>query len=536
MKKSGFVTGAFIVTLGIVITKILGILYVIPFYNIVGDQGGALYGYAYNIYTLFIALSSAGIPLAISKLVSEYHTKGYYKAMNKTFSIGKRLAILLGILVFVLLEVFSFFIASSIVGNVSGGNTVSDVTLVIRIVGFSVLIVPLLGVYRGFFEGHRFMGVISISQVLEQLIRVIIIVLGSFVALTILDLPLEVAVSISLIGTFIGAVISYIYLYYKKVKNKSLFLDEVYKVKEPKISGILILKLIVIYAFPFIMIDIFKSLYNYIDMFTVVDTLVNKLNMEVVDAESIMAMLSTWGAKFNMILYSVSTGIIVSLVPNLTASLIKGDKVDINRRISQSFNILLYFLIPMTIGIGFLADPIWNLFYGESVYGGNLLSYNIVAGLVASLFTLVISIIVVFKDYKTLIISLVSGVLIKWLFNSTLMISFTNLGLPSYYGAISSTIFGFLLSFIICMIVLNKKYGVSYEGIVKNLIDILGGIFIMYVILFIIDLVIPITEGNSLVIIVIYGIVGSLIYLGYTLKIGTVKNIFGNRLSYFKRK
>ena len=69
--------GAFIATFGVVITKIIGILYVIPFYKIIGEQGGALYGYAYNIYSIFLGISTAGIPLAISKITSEYNTLGY---------------------------------------------------------------------------------------------------------------------------------------------------------------------------------------------------------------------------------------------------------------------------------------------------------------------------------------------------------------------------------------------------------------------------------------------------------------------------
>ena len=71
LKKSGFIEGAFIATTCIIITKIIGVLYVIPFYNIIGEQGGTLYGYAYNIYNIFLIISSAGIPLAISKLTSE---------------------------------------------------------------------------------------------------------------------------------------------------------------------------------------------------------------------------------------------------------------------------------------------------------------------------------------------------------------------------------------------------------------------------------------------------------------------------------
>ena len=108
MKKNNFVQGAFIATLGIVITKILGILYVIPFYAIIGEQGGALYGYAYSIYLVFMAISSAGIPLAISKIISEYQTLGYYNAKQRSFKIGKQIATTLGILCFIILFVFEY--------------------------------------------------------------------------------------------------------------------------------------------------------------------------------------------------------------------------------------------------------------------------------------------------------------------------------------------------------------------------------------------------------------------------------------------
>ena len=71
MKKNGFMEGAIIATIAIIISKVLGVLYVIPFYKIIGEQGGALYGYAYNIYNIFLIISSAGIPLAISKITKK---------------------------------------------------------------------------------------------------------------------------------------------------------------------------------------------------------------------------------------------------------------------------------------------------------------------------------------------------------------------------------------------------------------------------------------------------------------------------------
>jgi O-antigen/teichoic acid export membrane protein len=73
MKKNPFIQGAMIATIGIVISKILGIIYVIPFYAVIGQKGGALYGYAYAMYSIFLNLSSIGIPLAFSRLTSEYN-------------------------------------------------------------------------------------------------------------------------------------------------------------------------------------------------------------------------------------------------------------------------------------------------------------------------------------------------------------------------------------------------------------------------------------------------------------------------------
>ena len=83
MKKNPFLQGAVVATLGVVITKILGIVYVIPFYAVIGEKGGALYGYAYSIYSIFLNLSSIGFPLAMSKITSEYNTLGYFKLKKK---------------------------------------------------------------------------------------------------------------------------------------------------------------------------------------------------------------------------------------------------------------------------------------------------------------------------------------------------------------------------------------------------------------------------------------------------------------------
>lgn len=538
VQKSSFIKGAFIATLGIVLTKILGIVYVIPFHAVIGDRGGALYGYAYTIYLLFMSLSSAGIPLAISKIVSEYQTLGYYNAKRRAFIIGKKIALLLGFICFLLLLLFAPWIAHAVLGDLSGGNTISDVTLVIRVVASALLFVPVLSIYRGYFEGHRFMEDPSFSQVLEQLVRVFVIVLGSFLALKVFDLSITTAVGIAVFGATAGAISAYLYLIYKKNKNNSKFNEKIRPVNEPIITNKQIFKKIVIYAVPFILIDVFKSLYNYIDMVTVVEGLVQYANFSVTDAETIMSMLSTWGAKFNMIVLSISTGIIISLIPNLTTSVVKKDYDDINDKINQAFSILLFFTLPMTLGISFLADSIWNVFYGASEYGPSVLSYFIFVGFMIGLFTSTVSIIQVLKDYKTVIWSLVIGVVLKFLLNDNLIMAFYKMGLPAYYGVITASLIGYFVSFMICIMRLKFKYKINYENLTKNLIDTICGSMLMIVGLFLVNLILPSTDSRiiHLVYIVIYVAVGALIYIVYMWNTKSMKRIFGNRLNYWIKK
>ena len=533
MKKSGFINGALITTLGIVIAKILGIIYVIPFHAVIGDEGGALYGYAYTIYTLFVSLASAGVPLAISKLVSEYQTMGYYNAKKRVFAMGRKIALLLGFISFIIILITAPLLAKAVLGNVVGGNSIKDVTFVIRVIGTAILIVPTLSIYRGYFEGHRLFTPPSVSQVLEQIIRVLIIVLGSYLAIKVFKLDLTNAVGIALLGATIGAIASYIYLLEKWIKNKKVFNEKIRKVNEPRISDKVILRKIVYYAIPFIMIDVFKALYNYVDMFTVVKGLVNYAKFEAVDAEVIYSMLSTWANKFNMIVLAISTGVVVSLIPNLTESIVKKEHKEIEKKINQALSVLLFLTIPMTFGISFLAKPIWALFYGDSVYGSSVLSFYIFVGFFIGLFTSLIIIIQTLKDKKIVMISLITGVILKIILNTYLLKAFYSINFPPYYGTITASIIGYLVSIIICLVVLRRKYKINFEEVVNNFVNIMCAAFLMVLVLFIFKLFIPIASTNrimNLVIILGYAVIGIIVYFVYGHYSKLTNKVFGRNI------
>ena len=529
LKKNSFIQGAFIATLGIVISKILGIIYVIPFYAIIGDQGGALYGYAYNIYSIFLGISQAGLPLAMSKLISEYNTLGYYETKEKIYKVGKTFLNILGVICFLILFIFAPQIADLIIGGVTDGNSPEDIIFVIRIISTAILVVPILSVSRGYLQGHKFITPTPVSQIIEQIVRVLIIVIGSYLMLRVFNFPLRTAVGCAVFAATVGAICSYLYIYVKIKKNKEQFNVKSIK-KEPNLSTKKILKMLIIYAIPFVMIDLFRSIYNSVDVITLVKSLVNNFGYLTKDAETVMSVISTWGLKLNMIIISVVSGIMTSLIPNLTSSFVSGDMKDVNKKINQTLQIILCISLPMTIGLSFITTPVWNVFYGMSTYGEITYRYLVFVAFATTLFTATTTTMQLLKEYKMVFFTLIVGLLIKSTLNIPLMYLFNNLGIYPFYGAITATILGFVTSAIISTIHIKRKFNINYKTTISEAKNIIIAVTLMLAVMFATTYIIPLkVEGRllSFVIAVIYALIGGTVYLIYTYKTKTLENVFG---------
>ena len=528
LKKNSFMQGAFIATFGIVLSKILGMIYVIPFYALVGESGGALYGYAYNIYSIFLSISTAGIPLAISSITSEYNTLGEYANKEKTFHIAKKYLSIIGIICFIILFAFAKDIGYLIIGNNTGGNSIDDIAFVIRVISFSILIVPTLSVYRGYLQGNKFITPTSISQVLEQIIRVSIIIIGSFITVKVLNLSIKYAVACALLGASVGSLFSYLYLVHVRRKNKdSLKINNTDVSSEPTKK---ILKKILLCSLPFVLCDVGKSLYNSVDTFFVVRTLTN-LGYETKVAESVMSVISTWGNKLNMIVIAIGTGFAVSLIPNMTSSFVKKDCKDINIKIHQTFKTLLFITLPMTLGLSFLANPVWNVFYGASAYGPTVFKFSIIVALVTVLLSASQVIALTFKEYKILLVSVLAGLILNAVCDIPLMLLIDKLGGYAFYGATLSTCLGHTLTIIMILNLIRKKYKVNLNESFKSGFKIVLFTGIMLLSLYLLTYIVPINDFGrikSLLIVVLYAIVGMIIYLFLSYKSKLIYNIFGN--------
>ena len=531
MKKNSFMQGALIATIAIIITKVIGILYVIPFYNIIGDRGGALYGYAYTIYSTFLSISTVGIPLAISKLVSEYNALGYTHARERVYRQGKRAIFLFALFVFIVLVFFAKGIAKLILGDITGGNTIEDITFVIRVIATALLIIPSLSISRGYLQGNKYITPSSLSQVVEQLFRVIVVVVGSYIMLKVTG-NTTFAVSVACFGATIGGICAYIYLRRKIKNNAEEFKTLQEKEEEKKITTKEIWTKIIKYAFPFVMIDVVGNACMIINMFTVVRILVNHCNFTITDAETVMSSLTTWGSKLCMIISSIATGMVISLLPNITDSYVKEDNKTVTKYINESFEMLLYMAVPMTLGLSFLSKPVWEIFYGNHGLASDVFTIFVFNGLTSSLYTVTLTIMQSIDKYRVVFVSLFIEVLTKLVLQYPLMILAYNLGLGAYIGNIMATILATMSTVVISLIYMKVKMKINLRESFITTIEIFLAALIMYFSLMLLNNFVPVIvdgRSNALIVVIIYILVGGGIYFLITYN-NIFKKIFGKEV------
>ena len=521
MKKNSFIGGTFIATASVIFVKILGMLYVVPFYAIVGTKGGALYSYAYNIYNMFLLISAAGIPSAISKIISEYDALGMYEAKTRAFNLAKKLIMVISVITFIALFFFAEELATLIIGDLKGGNTIEDVCFVIRCVSFAVLLIPHLSVTKGYFQGHH---------LIEQVVRIIIILVGSYVSLKIFNSTLPVAVGIAVSGAFFGGLVAYIYLKAKMNKHKSdLNLDQEYQ--KDKITNKEIIKEIIKYAVPFIIINIVSSIYSTTDMILILRTL-SKLGYDATTVEFITSIISTWGGKISMIVNSIASGMTLALIPMIVSAYATRKFKELNEHLNKALQIIIYVSLPMTIGLSILATPVWTLFYNTNPYGGAVLKVMIFNALLGNIAMICNATLQSSNRFKLVYLNNIVGLLVNAILDVPLMLLCHKLGIGAYYGAIISSSIGYIISIYISLHYIQKEEGfkLNYSNTFIIVLKTLVPTFAMVVILLFINRLLPFnlySKIDSLIVVIINVIVGATIYLGISYKMDIINYIFG---------
>ncbi len=515
MRKNSFVEGTIIAYIAIVVTKLLGALYNIPFYGIIGERGGVIYSYAYTIYALFLDISTSGIPVAISIVISEYATRGMYRSKERAYSLGLRVVVLISVLAFAVMQLFAKPIGRYFIGDMTQGVSVNDVAVAIRTISVCVLIVPFLSMRRGYLQGHKCMSAASASQVIEQIVRIGVVLAGAYVAIFVLDLGTTTGVCVALLGAAVGAAAALLYLRRKKRANAELFLEGADEAEENPASNKEILRKIFFYCITIIIVSMATNIYNIVDMKML---LVGLHNLHYSDeaTQVIASIASSWIPKICMIVAALSIGMTSSIAPHMAESYTVGDLYGVNFKLNQALGTLLVVSIPLATGMAIFADPVYRVFYGDSLYGGNILVLALAVNVVGSMTTVVGMAMQSMNRGKTVCVCTVVGIVLNTALDLPLIYGFNALGLPAYLGASAASIVGQAVTVLLLLGSLRRNLQFTYAPAWRTLWRVLLPTAAMAAVVLLLKWLWPVVEGRGLLLLVqlgVFGVSGALVYL-----------------------
>ena len=368
--KESFMQGIFAVMFSQVIIKLLGLLYKLYLTNKegFGDKGNAIYSSGFQIYALFLTLSSIGVPSAISKLVSERVAIGDNRGTHKIFKVCFVTFGLIGLLGTIILMLGANYIANILL-------QIPEAELTLAALAPSIFFVAISSVIRGYFNGKGQMKATANSQTVEQ-------VLKSIFTITIVELigiyskgNTVVMAAGANMATTLGTFFSSMYLYrFYKHKREEVWNDINTSVNYKAQSIRKIIKQILIVSIPISLSAILAAISKNIDSFTVVRGLKNF--MPEANAKIQYGILSGKVDTLIVLPRSLNVAFSIALVPYIAAALAKKEYTKAKEKISFTILITLLIGIPCTAIMFVFARNILTLLFPNATEGEEILQIS----------------------------------------------------------------------------------------------------------------------------------------------------------------
>ena len=342
-KKQSFLGGAAILASAVVIVKIIGAFYKLPLNNILGSQGKTYFQTAYNIYNVLLTISTAGLPLAISKMTSEAHAQGRDNEKRKIFRTAIWLFFALGLAGSLLM----FFGAAQLAGFMNNDMA----RLPIQALAPAVFCVCLLACMRGYTQGQGNMAPTAVSQVLEALCKLGIGLPLAWYVLKI-GMSLDTGAAGAIFGVTIGTFISMLFLIGYLLTHR----EHTNSLDVPSGSGSLMKRILVI-GIPITLSNSAMSIINILDTKIVLGQLQNGLRLMEEEASTLYGQYSMAMDMPNMVASFVYP-VTMSLIPFAAAALARKDNAEADRIISSAFRLIAILALPAGVGLSVLSTPI----------------------------------------------------------------------------------------------------------------------------------------------------------------------------------
>ncbi|HEL1218150.1 putative polysaccharide biosynthesis protein [Streptococcus equi] len=526
------VQGAAWSTAGNFISRLLGVLYIIPWYIWMGQyaiQANALFNMGYNVYAYFLLISTTGLNVAIAKQVAKYNSMGQQEHSYQLIRSTLKVMLVLGLVFSVLM-----YLGSPLFARLSGG----DETLVpiMHSLSLAVFVFPVMSVIRGIFQGYKEIKPYALSQIAEQLVRVIWMLLTTFFIMKMGSKDYIAAVTQSTFAAFIGMIASMAVLFYyfwTQGLLKAIFTKTEHSIPID-IKGLLIETLKE--SIPFIITGSAIQAFQLIDQWTFVNTMTLFTNYTRSQLWVLFGYFNANPAKITMVLIAVAASIGSVGIALLTENYVKKDMRAAARLIINNIEMLLMFLLPALTGAIILARPLYTVFYGSSEGQAVRLFVAVLClTLLMALYTLFSPMLQALFENRKAIYYFAYGVFVKLVLQVPLIYLF------HAYGPLLATTFGLLVPIYLMYRrlhqvtrfnrrLLHKRILLTViETALMGLIVLLSSWLLGYVIK-------PTGRLTSLLYLVIIGGLGMGVYAYMTLVTRQLDKLIGSRAARYRQK
>lgn len=414
-KGQNYMHGAAILTVGVIIMKILGFIYKIPLGNILGDEGYSMFMGAYSIYFIFFTLATAGLPVALSRLVAEADANGRAKQEEKTFRVARWTFFVIGLVFALIMFLFPEWLAESYLEN-------RDAALSIKAMSPAILFVCLVSAYRGYCQGNGNMIPTTVDEVLEVFFKAVsgliiayMLVRGGF------GRPVSSAGAI--LGVSIGSAVSLLYMVFYKRRNYDVLaspysagivdVNDTPEDDEKVDSTGKIIKDILTIGIPIAFGACIMAILNSVDSKLCMNRLQSAAGFSYYDAKVLYGVYGKAQTLFNLPAAFI-TPLTIAIVPEISAAIARGEKRRAYVVAEDSMRISAVVSMPMGIGLMVLAFPIMEVLYPNSnAAGPGLLKIMGAASLFVCLVLMENAVLQASGHEKLTMVTMITGGLVK---------------------------------------------------------------------------------------------------------------------------
>lgn len=457
VKKQSFLQGALIIAIAHVFVKIIGALFKIPLTRfILGPDGIGIYNSSYTIYNVLFIVSTAGLPVAISKMVSESIAKNNYNEALKIFKVSKIILFILGVAGFAILlfgaNAFAEFLK------------IPSACAAIIAMAPSLFFVSIMSAYRGFYQGMSNMMPTALSEVIEAGGKMFV---GLLLAYIFLQYGVEYAASGAILGvstgTFFAAIFLIIYWYKVRPNIKKMCSKDDKATSSTKSIASRLIKL----AVPITLGASVFTLASVIDLTMIMRQLAS-LGFDEDARKTMYGYYSGYAVTMFNLPPTIIASLAVSIVPAISTALAKRDAVTATKTVETAIRITFLIALPCAIGMSVLSGPILNFAFGDT--GAELLLKILAYGVIFVSIVMVANAIIQAKGNVWVpVINMCIGGIVKVVVNY-ILVGNINININ---GAPIGTVLCYLTTAVLNIIAINKyfspKYGVSF--FVKTIIS-----------------------------------------------------------------